>query len=204
MNSFWQQSYYRERFYRMTDAERQQVANWQWAVFLDVVKLVEQRTGRPFGDVTAELMAANVKKNPREMERLKRFVRWVPAWAPVLLKYLPGEAWLKDATEQKAPAPLKRKDRFQYLDEAWDASEIAESRHHELTEKAGAVAATHADHLMAMVADAELSASQHHLGAVDPVDAHIRECQIDTMVKFMGLLPTAGAAAVVDPMEDEV
>lgn len=186
----------------MTDAELQRIAEYQWQLFLDMVKHIEEKTGRAFDDVTAQLIAERLSKGLIDLEWAKEALRNWPALASRMLTYLPDAEWLKELSALKQAPPRYPKGDTAFLYEAWAATDVTDERHREFKAKVDNGTATHVDHLMEIATEADALTAMHHLGGNRPAEWCIREKWIDAMVWFMGLLTTPDAG-MVDPFEED-
>jgi hypothetical protein len=201
LDSFLKQVYLRQRLDRMTDAELQRIVEYQWQLFLDMVKHIEEKTGRTFDDVTAQLIAKRLSKGLVDLEWAKQTVRNWPALVPRLLTYLPDAECLKDIAALKQLPPREPKNNSAFLHEAWAATDMTDERHREFKAKVDNGTATHVDHLMELATEADALAAMHHLNGPCAVKCYIREKQIGAIMWFLSLLMTPGAG-MVDPWQE--
>jgi hypothetical protein len=180
----------------MTDKELDAVQRDCLFVCEQATKVIEQQTGRPFGEVFEEHLAEQLRSDPQALPRLQR----------ILAERQPG----------------KKRDRHEYFNEAWANRDAAEDRWRAITDKIAKVQFRRSPswktekrvacaelpklpgvRVAELIAYAELHAGCHHMGWPNPLEAHLREQKIDAVASFITMLcdPMAGTA---EPLEAPV
>jgi hypothetical protein len=182
------------RLRRMTDKQLDAVRRDCLFVCEQAMKVVEQKTGRPFEKVFEERLAEQLRSSPHALSELQRI--------------------LAERQQRR-----RKRNRHEYFDEAWANRDKAEDRWRALTDKIAEVefrrcpswkienrvACAELPKLPGMrvaelIAYAELYAGCYQMAWPNPLEGHLREQKIDALASFITQLcdPTAGTA---EPME---
>lgn len=198
MNDYRIQTNLRDRLEGMTDARLAEVGADIKQLCQDAIKIIEAQAGKPFWEVTAELIAKDARHSPKEMASLKETVSRCPILAHHMLPHFPELDWLQEAASRE-PAPSRKRSQYDYVEAAMAKRDAAWDRWEALKAKVDSGNASHVERLDELVAYAELHAGAHTVGAAGmnkAVQAHIREQLINGIVKFLMRLadPKIGAA----------
>ncbi len=137
-------------------------------------------TGQSFCELSAEYLAAGLKRDPQDMARVKRIVPRFPGLAEALLIYFPGDADLKDIAEGWGTPPKVRRASLYMVDRGTPRS------------------LPRVDNSLYV---AERMAGQIPIpdGDDNPAEDHLREERIDALTSLLSLfsVPDAYAACPV-------
>lgn len=200
MNRYRCEWYPRQRLEEMTDAGLDRVGDDIRQLCQDAIRLIEAQAGKPFWEVSADLIAEDVRRGYlKEIEPLKGMLKECPILAQHLLRHFPALEWLKEAA---TPKPVRPRTKSSYLAEAVARRDATLDAWQDIKEKVERGTADHVERLREFIAYAECAAGAHHLGAVHPLKAHLREQRIDRYARFLARLakPEIGMAS---PVQDD-